>query len=178
MTEDFWRKFKSNKEKSENKLFTEIESELKRKFKREKNPQEMYSMCKTDNNFWKHYRWSENLDPDAVSLVLCKDVGCELMYCQALTMQGKDEMYGCVEQYQNFRNCYIQEKRKFNAAFNENEWLLNREIIPEYIDNQIKINKDLKEKEKKFGDIKVIKVDESKLVNVPKEKTEIKQGYF
>jgi hypothetical protein len=178
MTEDFWRKFKDNKQKSENKLFNDIESELKRRFKSEKSPEEMYSICRTDNNYWKHYRWSQNLDPDAVSLVLCKDVGCDLTYCQAKTAQGKDEMYGCVEQYHNFRDCYIQEKRKFNAAHKEDEWLTNRNLIPEYIDQQLIILKQQKEKEKKFGDIKVIKVDESKLVDVPKSKVEVKQGYF
>ncbi len=181
MTEEWWRKFKDNKTKSENKLFTEIESELKRKFKSEKKPEEMFSMCKTDNNYWKHYRWSENLDPDAISLVLCKDVGCDLMYCQALTMQGKDEMYGCVEQLQNFRDCYIKEKRKFNAIHKEKDWLSNRQLIPEYIDKQLIVMKEEKEKMKTYGEIKVIKVDESKLVNVQKNKIEMttgKDGYF
>ncbi len=180
MTEDFWRKYKDNKTKSENKLFTDIESDLKRKFKSEKKPEEMYSMCRTDNNYWKHYRWSPNLDPDAVSLVLCKDVGCDLMYCQALTLQGKDDMYGCVEQYQNFRDCYIKEKRRFNATHKDNEWLVDRNVIPEYIEKQLQIQKEQKEKEKTFGDVKVIKIDESKLVNVPKSKVEMKdkQGYF
>jgi hypothetical protein len=34
MTEKWWRDYLDNKKKSENKLFSEIESELKRKFKR------------------------------------------------------------------------------------------------------------------------------------------------
>jgi hypothetical protein len=180
MTEEWWRQYKDNKQKSENKIFTDIESELKRRFKSEKKPEEMYSMCLTDNNYWKHYRWSENLDPDAVSLVLCKDVGCDLMYCQALTMQGKDEMYGCVEQYQNFRDCYIKEKRKFFGKNKESDWLLNRNLIPEYIDQELTIRKEQKEKDKLFGEIKVIKVDESKLRSVPKSKVEMteKEGYF
>jgi hypothetical protein len=178
MTEDFWRKYKDNKEKSGNRIFNDVESELKRRFKAEKTPEEMYSMCKTDNNYWKHYRNSENLDPDAVSLVLCKDVGCELMYCQALTQQGKDNMYGCKEQYQNFRECYITEKRKFNLKHPEEQWLGNRQLIPNYIEQQLKLLKEKNLKENKFGEIKVIKVDENKLRNIPKQMEVKEDGYM
>jgi len=91
MTEEWWRQYKKNKDKNENKFFSDVESELKRKFKNEKHPDEKYSMCKTDNNYWKHYRASENLDDEAVSLTLCKDVGCDLMYCQDLTFNPKTQ---------------------------------------------------------------------------------------
>ncbi len=180
MTEQWWRQYIDNKKKSENKIFTDVDSELKRRFKSEKKPEEMYSLCKTDNNYWKHYRYSENLDPDSVSLVLCKDIGCDLMYCQALTMQGKNDMYGCKEQFQNFRDCYVKEKRKFNYQHSEDEWLKNRSLIPEYIEKQLAIMKEEKMKENPLAEAKVIKVDESKVVNLPKkmvmdQKTD---GYF
>jgi len=138
----------------------------------------MYSLCTTDNNYWKHFRNSENLDPDSVSLVLCKDTGCDLMYCQALTVKGNHEMYGCVEQYENFRSCYIKEKRKFNFFHKEEEWLNNRNLIPEYIEKQLVKIKEEKMMEKEDGlaqgDIKKIKVDQSKLVDLPKKM----EGYF
>ena len=178
MTEKYWQNYKRNKKASENPLFNEIESELKRKFKSEKTPEEMYTLCKTDNNYWKHYRWSENLDQDSISLVLCKDVGCDLMYCQALTAKGKDNLYGCKEQYNKFRDCYIYEKRKFNASYpDENEWLNNRNIIPEYIDAQLKILKEQKSRIEKIDDVKIIKINENKLITVPKEMKQ-KDGYF
>ncbi len=179
MTEQWWRKFKDNKDKNENKIFGHVESELKRRFKSEKTPDDMYSTCKTDNNYWKHYRNSENLDQDAVSLVLCKETGCDLMYCQALSQKNDKSLnlYGCTEQYSKFRECYIREKRKFNAAFSEEEWLKDRNIIPNYIEKNLFILKDQKERMKTYGDdIKVIKVDESKLMEVPKSKVE--EGYF
>lgn len=180
MTEDWWRRFKDNKSKSENKLFTELESDIKRRFKSEKKPDDMFAVCKTDNNYWRHYRASENLDPDAVSLVLCRDYGCDLMYCQALTHQGRDKTYGCVEQYGAFRDCYVQEKRKFNAKHSENEWLSNKTLIPEYIDNQLAIMKEQKERVKKYGEVKFVKIDDNKLMDVPIRKQEMddKEGYF
>jgi hypothetical protein len=176
MTEEWWRRYKDNKDKNENKLFTTVESELKRKFKNERSPEELYSMCKTDNNYWKHYRNSENLDPDAISLVLCKDIGCDLMYCQAMTHKSKpgDQFFGCKEQYDGFRDCYIQEKRKFNNLHKEEEWLKDRQIIPMYIEKQLLIQKEQKERLKTHADMKVVaKMDESKIVEgVPKV------GYF
>jgi hypothetical protein len=180
MTEEWWRRYKDNKTKSENKLFTELESDLKKKFKNEKQPDDMFTICKTDNNYWRHYRWSENLDPDSVSLVLCRDYGCDLMYCQALTHQGKDKTYGCVEQYNVFRDCYVKEKRKFSSIHSDNEWLSNKTLIPEYIDKQLALMKEQKERVQKYGEVKVVKIDNSKLMDVPKKKEEMddKEGYF
>ncbi len=83
MTEDYWQKFRKNKLESQSGFAVEVESELKRRFKNEKSPQEMMLMCKTDNNFWKQYRMAETLDDDSVAMVMCKDQGCEMMYCQA-----------------------------------------------------------------------------------------------
>ena len=180
MTEEWWGKFKDNKQKNENKIFGHVESELKRRFKAEKTPDDMYTTCKTDNNYWKHYRNSENLDPDAVSLVLCKETGCDLMYCQALSQKNDKNLnlYGCTEQYHKFRECYIKEKRKFNAAFAEEDWLKDRNIIPTYIEKNLLLLKDQKERMKTYGEneIKVIKVEPSKLIDVPKSKME--EGYF
>ncbi len=182
MTEEWWGKYKDNKQKNENKIFGQIDSELKRRFKAEKTPDDMYSICKTDNNYWKHYRNSENLDPDAVSLVLCKDTGCDLMYCQALSLKNDKSLnlYGCAEQYQNFRECYVKEKRKFNAAFSEEEWLKDRNTIPNYIEKNLALIKEQKERIDTYGENEVkkvvIKVDASKLINVPNSKVE--EGYF
>lgn len=178
MTEEWWRKYNENKKKNTNPLYSNIESDIKRKFKNEKSPEEMYSMCMTDNNYWKHYRWSENLDPDSISLVLCKDYGCDLMYCQVLSMDPKNEMYGCEDQMNTFRQCYVQEKRKFNSLHKEEEWLKDKNLIPEYIDNQLKILKEQKARIKLYGDMKVIKIDENKMVNVPKEVTQKEDSYF
>ena len=152
MTEDYWQKYKKNKDKSSNTLFGEVESEMKRRFKNEKTPDDMLLLCKTDNNFWKQYRMSENLDDDSVALSLCKTVGCELMYCQALTFSKKAqfkeiETYGCSEQYSMFRDCYLKEKRRFNVLVKEDDWKNDPQVIPEYIKKQLalaKINTDMK----------------------------------
>ena len=152
MTENFWQKFKKKKEENKNEFFDEVESELKRKFKREKSPDELMLQCKTDNNYWKQYRMSEYLDDDAVAMVLCKNIGCELMYCQALTFSKEAQLknietYGCEDQYNTWRNCYLKEKRKFNSLHKPNQWKEDGEIIPRYLKEQLKIQKETREKE-------------------------------
>lgn len=149
MTEDYWQKFRKNKLESQSGFAVEVESELKRRFKNEKSPQEMMLMCKTDNNFWKQYRMAETLDDDSVAMVMCKDQGCEMMYCQALTFskeaRNKEiDTYGCADQFNTYRECYIKEKRKFNSLVKEEDWKSDGKIIPEYLKKYLEIQKENK----------------------------------
>jgi hypothetical protein len=153
MTEEWWRQYKMNKSKSENKLFADVESELKRRFINEKSPQELYSICKTDNNHWKHYRASENLDPDSISLVLCKDYGCDLMYCQTLTVFEKGlNTLGCVDQFNVFRKCYVDVKEKFNSQYPQDVWMKDKTFISKYIERELQIKKQKEERERIYGE--------------------------
>lgn len=167
MTEEWWQDYKKNKKKTQNIVFKETESELKRRFKAEKTPEEMYSMCKTDNNYWKQYRASEKLDDDSVGLVLCKDIGCELMYCQAMSYKSDKEKakeidtYGCSEQMNQFRECYVKEKRRFN--FQHPNWKLDPQLIPTYLKEKLAEGKD----RKVFNpEQKTLQIKEKKLIGV------------
>lgn len=186
MTEEWWQKYKKNKDRNKNFLFDEVESEIKRKFKAEKSPDEMYSMCKTDNNYWKHFRSSENLDDETIGLVLCKTVGCDLMYCQALTFsKGANlkgiETFGCKEQFDSLRQCYITERRRFNSLFSEEQWRSDKGIIPEYLKKEL-------EKQKQESKMEKLRYNNMTMPQVtpPKEHindkgmtvTNSKDGYF
>lgn len=147
MTERYWQFFKKNKENSGNDLFNEVESELKRRFKSEKTPQEMLLLCKTDNNYWKQYRLSDHLDVDSVAMVLCQDNGCEMMYCQALTFSKEAsrrdiDTQGCTKQFNDYRSCYLSEKRKFNAKYQEKDWQEDPQLIPNYLKERLKLKKE------------------------------------
>lgn len=146
MTEEWWQEYKRKKERNKNLFFDEVESEMKRRFKSEKSPDEMYSMCRTDNNYWKQYRSSENLDDETIGLVLCKNIGCDLMYCQALTFAKNSssrgiETFGCKEQFDTLRSCYLRERRRFNSLYKEEDWRVNRNLIPEYLKKELAIQK-------------------------------------
>ena len=56
---------------------------------KEKHPDELYAICRTDNNFWRHYRASTKLTIDELSMMICKEVGCDLSYCQLLVHKPK-----------------------------------------------------------------------------------------
>ena len=49
-----------------------------------KHPDELYAICRTENNFWRHYRASNKLSIDELSTLdddFCKEFGCDLSYC-------------------------------------------------------------------------------------------------
>ena len=41
---------------------------------KEKHPDELYAICRTDNNYWRHYRASTKLTIDELSMMICKEV--------------------------------------------------------------------------------------------------------
>ena len=88
-------------------------------------------------------------------------------------------MYGCTDQYSKLRECYLLEKRKFFARFPQQEWLKDKKIIPDYIEKQLEVQKQLKGKaEKVLVQTKVLRLDESKLMNLKMKSTEDDQGYY
>ena len=48
---------------------------------KDKHPDELYSICKTDNNYLRHFRASPQLKIDDLAMLICRDVGCDLQYC-------------------------------------------------------------------------------------------------
>ena len=56
------------------------------------------SICKTENNYWRHYRSSTKLGIDELAMMICRDVGCDLSYCQTLFAKPK-------EPGQRIKNC-------------------------------------------------------------------------
>jgi hypothetical protein len=195
MTEQWWQEYKKKKERNKNLIFDEVESEIKRRFKSEKSPEEMYQMCKTDNNYWKQIRLSENLDDESVGLVLCKGIACDMMYCQALTFSKNSsqrgiETFGCKEQFDSLRQCYINERRIFNKTYSEEEWRSNKNLISEYLRKELQ---NRKETQMKYGNLslpdkesmekidKVLKQDDLKVVgSMENQKIKIgnDNGYF
>jgi len=61
-----------------------VAREIRKEAIKEKHPDELYAICRTDNNYWRHYRASTKLSIDELSMMVCKEVGCDLQYCQHL----------------------------------------------------------------------------------------------
>jgi hypothetical protein len=59
MTEEFWQSYKKNKDQAQPNQFWRAYSDAVRKeMIKEKHPDELYAICRTDNNYWRHYRAS------------------------------------------------------------------------------------------------------------------------
>jgi len=66
-----------------------MEDGIRQEAIKDKHPDELYAICKTDNNYWRHYRASSKLSIDELSMMICKDVGCDLSYCQMMQWKPK-----------------------------------------------------------------------------------------
>ena len=76
MTEEFWRSYTKNKEaKNSNVMFNRMRDSLRQEMIKDKHPDELYQICRADNNYWRHYRASTKLSIDELAMMICKDVG-------------------------------------------------------------------------------------------------------
>ena len=115
---------------------------------RDAHPDNLYTICRTDNNYWRHYRASKKLGIDELSMMICKDVGCDLTYCQRLFSEPKytdgHQIPDCDQQFKDFRQCIIREKRVFRSLFGEVDIRENPTAIPDYLEKHFKEKEKLK----------------------------------
>jgi hypothetical protein len=87
-------------------------------------------------------------------------------------------LYGCTEQYNKLRECYLLEKRKFFARFPQQQWLQDKKIIPDYIEKQLELRKQTLVGVEKKETKQVLKLDQSKLMNIKMKMKEDDEGYY
>eukprot|EP00357_Protocruzia_adherens_P029211 CAMPEP_0115045886 /NCGR_PEP_ID=MMETSP0216-20121206/48437_1 /TAXON_ID=223996 /ORGANISM="Protocruzia adherens, Strain Boccale" /LENGTH=176 /DNA_ID=CAMNT_0002428895 /DNA_START=11 /DNA_END=541 /DNA_ORIENTATION=- len=116
-TEKFWQKYKREVEdqKLENtsSFWAQMKKDMDRIYgeKNQKYPQELYGICKADNNYWRHIRAQPDVDDDSLAVLLCKDTACDLQYCMSMQEYSAKRPYagirhnGCVTQMQQFNQC-------------------------------------------------------------------------
>ena len=82
MTEEYWAEYKRKKDLTQtNAIWKTIENMERVEKIRDQHPHKLYAICRADNNYWRHYRASKKLGIDELSMMICKDVGCDLSYC-------------------------------------------------------------------------------------------------
>ena len=105
---------KNQEIKNSNKLLNGIRESYRQEVIKEKHPDELYGICRADNNYWRHYRASTKLSIDELAMMICKDVGWDLAYCQMQMwkpkMGAKQKFRNWAEEYNDFRSCVIREK--------------------------------------------------------------------
>ena len=103
---------------------------------KDKHPDELYAIRRTDNNYWRHYRASTKLSIDELSMMICKEVGCDLSYCQHLVHKPKSmhqQIDNCTPQFNAFRDCVVREKKMFRS-FMQGRDMKDPQAIPAYLE--------------------------------------------
>eukprot|EP00347_Sterkiella_histriomuscorum_P009487 403341025 len=155
MTEEFWQSYKKKKDLTQtNTLFKGIADGIRQEQIRDKHPDELYAICRTDNNYWRHYRASPKLTIDELSMMICKEVGCDLSYCQNLMWKPKtpnQNISDCSDQYNSFRECVVREKKIFRSIVGSIDTKANPMAIPDYLEKHFKEKEALKRKKQMMG---------------------------
>ena len=120
---------------------------------RDQHPDKLYATCRADNSYWRHYRASTKLGIDELAMMICKDVGCDLSYCQLLFGKGREGMQinNCDRQFNSLRECIVREKRVFRSIFGELDTRKDPNAIPEYLEKHYKEKEEKKKERKMMG---------------------------
>ena len=79
-------------------------------------------------------------------MMICKEVGCDLSYCQHLFGKPKSSnqiITDCKQQFDNFRTCIVREKKIFRDLVSEQE-RKDPMAIPNYLEKHFKEKATLK----------------------------------
>ena len=114
MTEEFWQKEKRRRDDNpyENNLIihkTNMDTQQKNMAKVHKNPKALYVECIKNSTYWHHYSASEKITVRDLAMMVCKNIGCEINYCQLIKfskMEAEAEPdRECTQEISNFNNC-------------------------------------------------------------------------
>ena len=82
-----------------------------------KNPKALYIECLKNSSYWRHYSASDKISVRDLAMMVCKDIGCEINYCQLVKfnkVQSEAEPEReCNEEINNFNNCMQIEQRRY-----------------------------------------------------------------
>ena len=156
MTEEYWANWKSKRdERHGNIIWKSLENQQRFDMTRDKHPDQNYAVCRTDNNYWRHYRASKKLGIDELSMMICRDVGCDLMYCQHLFAKPKtkdQQISDCKSQFDEFRQCVVREKRMFRSIVGDIKKNNDPNAIVDYLDKHFKEKEAQKKARKMMGE--------------------------
>ena len=116
MTEKYWQQEKIKNNINKNNVHPIIQQTYKDKKALEpnKNFRELYYKCLQGALFLKQWGQSDNLTINDMGMLICRDIGCELQYCQASIADPNETPFNsCDEHFKRFTNCMTQEIRRY-----------------------------------------------------------------
>ena len=87
--------------------------------------------------------------------MICRDVGCDLSYCQTLFAKPKhpgQKIANCDQQFKDLRNCVVREKKIFRDLFGNIDTKENPQAIPEYLEKHFAEKEKMKKQRKMMGE--------------------------
>ena len=155
MTEEYWQQWKKKRDMTHsNMIWRNLEDTIRVEQIRDQHPDKLYAICRTDNNYWRHYRASKKLGIDELSMMICREVGCDLQYCQHLAYKPKhpgQRVSDCKNQFDEFRNCVVREKKIFRSIVGDIDTKANPNAIPDYLEKHFKEKEKAKRERKMMG---------------------------
>lgn len=116
MTENYWQQEKKRIEMNKGNIHPVLQQTYddKRALVPNKNFRELYYNCLQGALYLNQYAQSENISLDDMGMLICRDVGCELQYCQASMSDPFEKPFeNCDQHYKLFSDCMSQEKRRY-----------------------------------------------------------------
>ena len=96
-------------------------------------------------------------------MMICKEVGCDLAYCQNLMYKPKTpgqkyfppfnflSISDCLDEYNSFRNCVVREKKIFRSLVGEVDLKKSPTAITDYLEKHFKQKEAMKKQKQMMG---------------------------
>lgn len=129
-TEKYWQEEKRKQKMNKDNLHPVIKQTMEdsQALRSRKHPKALYSDCLQGALFWNQWAQSEYLSLSEMAMIICRDMGCELQYCQQTLSDPYERPFeDCDQQYQQFNSCITQEQRRY--AFNPEGRTMQEHIL-------------------------------------------------
>ena len=118
MTEEFWQQEKKKQDGNSfnTQLIWKTTKDDVKAFASDKHPKALYAECLKNTQFWHHYAASPKISIDDLTMMVCRDLGCEINYCGLIKKSYVTEWEGssdCTREIKAFNDCMTQERRRF-----------------------------------------------------------------
>jgi hypothetical protein len=79
-----------------------------------KHPKALYADCLQGSLFWNQWAKSDDLSLPEMGMIICRDIGCELTYCQTSMADPYERPFdNCDQQFKALNSCISNEQRRY-----------------------------------------------------------------
>jgi hypothetical protein len=79
-----------------------------------RNAKLLYTDCLQGALFWNQWAKSDDLSEPDMAMIICRDTGCDLTYCQASMADPYERPFdNCDQQFKQLNNCIAAEQRRY-----------------------------------------------------------------